>query len=195
MSVEAIEAFYQGHAELIEYLIKNGEITYASDANDNFRRSLILAVASHFEAEISTIVRALPGHHSKNNPMLVALVDQKAVSRQYHTYFQWDGTNGNSFFALFGLAYRAACVKKVKEDTKFDQSVRAFLSLGSTRNLIVHQNFVEFSVEKTPKDIIEEFRRAQEFVDYVRASLLPPLPDEGEPVVVPSEPSSPIAGN
>ncbi len=176
MSVASIEAFYQGHAELIAYLLKNGEITFVSDATDNFRRSLILAVASHFEAEISAIVRALPGHHSKNNPMLIALVDQKAVSRQYHTYFQWEGTSGNSFFSMFGPAYKAMCQKKVKEDSSFDQSVRAFLSLGSTRNQIVHLNFVEFSVDKTPEDIIKEFRLAQTFVDYVRSSLLPPLP-------------------
>ena len=185
MSVASIEAFYQSHADLIAYLLERGEPTFASDATGNFQRSLILAVASHFEAEISEIVRALPGHHSKNNPMLIALVDQKAVSRQYHTYFQWDGTNGNSFFAMFGPAYKAMCAKKVKEDTDFDQSVRAFISLGSTRNQIVHQNFVEFAVDKTPDDIIKEFRRAQTFVDYVRSSLLPALTPEDMAAMAP----------
>jgi RiboL-PSP-HEPN len=176
VSVAAIEAFYRGNVELIEFLLANGQLSYASDANDNFRRSLVIAAASFFEGEISDIVRKLPAHHADGNPFLVSLVDIKAVSRQYHTYFEWDKPNANKFFSMFGADYKSACQKKFNEDTQFKSAVTAFLSLGATRNLIAHENYVTFNVDKTPDDIIKEFREAITFVEYVRATLLPSKP-------------------
>lgn len=180
MSVASIEAFYQGHVEIIDFLLKNGQPSFASDANDNFRRSLILAVASFFESEICAIVRALPAHHADGNAFLTALIDQKAVTRQYHSYFDWEKTNANKFFSMFGPEYRIACQKKVESDADFQAAVRAFLSLGVARNRVAHQNYVDFTVDKTPADIIEEFRRALTFVEYVRSSLLPAKPSNSD---------------
>ncbi|MFG1342484.1 HEPN domain-containing protein [Xanthobacter autotrophicus] len=174
MSTSYVEEFYRAHTELIGYLINSGQPSFASDANDNFRRSLVLAIASYFEHEISEVVRKLPVKHAQGNPFLMALVEQKAVSRQYHTYFQWDGPNANRFFSLFGAAYKEAAEKKFKEDGEFKASVQAFLSLGDTRNKLVHENYVRFSVDLTPEDIIARFRQAEKFLDYVRETLLPP---------------------
>ena len=186
MSAASIEAFYKSHTDLVEFLLENGQPTFASDTTDNFRRSLVLAVASFFETEISAIVRTLPARHAAGNAFLTALVDQKAVTRQYHGYFDWEKTNANKFFSMFGPEYKAACQKKVDAEPDFQAAVRAFLSLGDTRNRIAHLNYVEFTVDKSPNDIIDDFRRAQAFVDYVRSSLLPPLPEEGEPAPGPA---------
>ena len=190
VSVASIEAFYKAHTDLIEFLIENGQPTFASDTTDNFRRSLVLAVASFFETEISAIVRALPARHADGNAFLTALVDQKAVTRQYHGYFDWDKTNANKFFSMFGPEYKAACQKKVEAEPDFQAGVRAFLSLGDTRNRIAHLNYVEFTVDKTPNDIITEFRSAMKFVDYVRSTLLPPKPPAPADVDAPTHPAA-----
>ena len=173
MSAAAIEAFYSGNVELIEYLLSNNQVSYASDANDNFRRSLVIAIASFFEEEISGIVRKLPLLHANGNVFLVSLIEKKAISRQYHTYFDWERSNANSFFSMFGAEYKAACEKKFNEDPALKAGVLAFLSLGATRNLIAHGNYIAFNVDKTPEDIVKEFRQAMVFVEYVRSSLLP----------------------
>ncbi|HVJ55414.1 MAG TPA: HEPN domain-containing protein [Aliidongia sp.] len=174
MSVAAIEAFYRGNVELIEFLLANEQLSYASDAADNFRRSLVIAIGSFFEGEISDIVRQLPFHHANGNAFLTSLIERKAVSRQYHTYFDWENSSANSFFSMFGAEYKAACQRKLNDEPSFKSAVQAFLSLGATRNQIAHKNYVSFNVDKTPEDIVKEFRQALTFVEYVRASLLPP---------------------
>lgn len=178
MSEPFVESFYRSHKELADFLIANGQPTFAADANENFRRSLILAVASFFEHEICEIVRSLPARHAQGNPFLTELVAQKAVARQYHTYFEWDKTNANKFFAMFGAAYKASSQRKFDEDSDFKASVQAFLSLGETRNRMVHQNYLQFPLDLSSDDIIDKFRQARGFVEYVRETLLPP--DERE---------------
>jgi hypothetical protein len=181
VSESYVEEFYLNYQELIEFLLKNGQPSFAADASDNFRRSLILAIASYFEHEISEIIRALPGRYASGNPFLLELVAQKAVARQYHTYFEWDKANANKFFAMFGSEYKAASQKKFSDEPDFKAAVQAFLSLGDTRNRLVHQNYVQFSVDMSAGDIIEKFRQAQTFLAYVRTTLLPPKSPEAPP--------------
>ncbi|RWC46090.1 MAG: hypothetical protein EOS55_18235 [Mesorhizobium sp.] len=173
MSEPYVESFYRSHRDLADFLIANGQPTFAADANENFRRSLILAIASFFEHEICEIVRSLPARHARGNPFLTELVAQKAVARQYHTYFEWDKPNANKFFSMFGAEYKAASQRKVDEDPDFKTSVQAFLSLGETRNQMVHQNYLQFPLDLSSDDIILKFRQAQRFVEYVRETLLP----------------------
>lgn len=174
MATGHVEEFYRVHRDLIDYLIQNNQPSFASEANDNFRRSLVLAIASYFEHEISNIVRDLPVHHAGSHPMLLAIIEQKAVARQYHSYFDWDSPNANKFFSLFGSEYKAMASRKVTDDPDFKRAVAAFLALGVTRNRLVHQNYVQFDVDKTPEDIIGLYRDALAFLDFIKATLLPP---------------------
>jgi hypothetical protein len=187
MAESYIESFYRSHRDLVDFLLENGQPTFAADVNENFRRSLILAIASSFEHDISDIIRSLPARHAHGNAFLTELVAQKAVARQYHTYFEWDKPNANKFFSMFGPDYKAASQKKFNEDSAFKASVLAFLSLGETRNRMVHQNYLQFSLDLSPDDIIQKFRQAQSFIDYIRKSLLPPEnPDETLQPIPPS---------
>lgn len=186
MTDSYIESFYSTHRDLIDFLLANGQPTFAADASDNFRRSLVLAITSSFEHDISEIVRSLPARHANGNPFLTELVVQKAVTRQYHTYFEWDKPNANKFFSMFGPAYKAVSQKKFSDDPNFRASVLSFLSLGETRNRMVHQNYLQFSLDLSPDDIILKFRQAKCFVDYIRQSL---LPTDNQDEATPSTPS------
>jgi hypothetical protein len=131
----------------------------------------LLAVASYFEHEVSQIIRDVPVKHAAGNALLSALVENKAVSRQYHTYFDWDKLNANKFFASFGDECKEKFVKRTR-DPEFKDCVNAFLQIGQSRNRLVHRNFVEFDVEKTPEEIYFLFEKALIFVKYIRDSLL-----------------------
>jgi len=179
-----IETFYASHKAVVDFLIANKQPSFASDTNNNFRRSLILAIASSFEHEITEIVAQIPHVHAQGNPMVVGLIEQKVIPRQYHTYFDWDKKNANKFFAMFGGGYAELAKTRVGADEGLDQAVKNFLALGDTRNRLVHLDYVNFDIEKSPHDIIAMFRSAQKFVTFLRVTLLEkvePLPT-AEPI-------------
>jgi HEPN superfamily RiboL-PSP-like protein len=172
MPATEIDAFYETHRALYEYLLAQREVTFANEANNNFRRSLVLAIASYFEHQVTEIVREVPRKHADGHPFVCELIEQKAVARQYHTYFDWEGRNANKFFALFGSAFRDAARALVQKDDALDGSIRAFLELGDTRNRLVHLNFVAFDVDKTPEDIMVLYRSALSFLAFLKGQLL-----------------------
>ncbi|MDR6293770.1 hypothetical protein E9232_006323 [Inquilinus ginsengisoli] len=179
MAGDSIERFYETHQKLYEFLLQSGEPTFAVEANNNFRRSLILAIASYFEHEITDIVRGISKIHANGSSIICELLEQKAINRQYHTYFDWEKKNANKFFGLFGAEFQAVAKEKVRGDSSLDQAIKNFLELGDTRNRLVHLNYVVFDVDKTPNDIMSLFRSSLIFVDFLTTTLLkaPDNPD------------------
>lgn len=150
-------------------------------ANDCFRKALLLAAASHFERVITAAVLSYVEIGTKKNPVICEFVRKKGLSRQYHTLFKWDGKNANTFFALFGDTFASYAKQRVKDDSALDDSIRAFLELGEDRNRLVHEDFGNFTLEKTAAEIFELFKRAQIFADRVAVLLSEcPLPDVEE---------------
>ncbi|MET3973006.1 HEPN domain-containing protein [Bradyrhizobium sp. S3.9.1] len=167
-----IETFYASHKAVVDFLIANQQPSFASDTNNNFRRSLVLAIASSFEHEITGIVAEIPHVHAQGNPIMVGLIEQRVIPRQYHTYFDWDKKNANKFFAMFGAEYAELAKARVAADAALDQAVKDFLTLGDTRNRLVHLDYVNFDIEKSPDDIIAMYRSAQRFIVFLRDTLL-----------------------
>ncbi|WP_018457408.1 HEPN domain-containing protein [Bradyrhizobium sp. WSM4349] len=181
-----IETFYASHKAVVDFLIANQQPSFASDTNNNFRRSLILAIASSFEHVITGIVAEIPHVHAQGNPMMVGLIEQKVIPRQYHTYFDWDKKNANKFFAMFGAEYAELAKARVAADATLDQAVKDFLALGDTRNRLVHLDYVNFDIEKSPDDIIAMYHSARRFVAFLRDTLLrtPERSAEAGPAVI-----------
>jgi hypothetical protein len=173
-----IETFYASHKAVVDFLIANEQPSFASDTNNNFRRSLILAIASSFEHEITGIVAEVPRVHAGGNPIMVGLIEQKVIPRQYHTYFEWEKKNANKFFAMFGDEFSDMAKASVTANAELDQAVKDFLALGNTRNRLVHLDYVNFDIDQSPEDIIVLYRSAQKFIGFLRAGLLvaPDLP-------------------
>src|SRR5689334_8077928 len=124
MPATEIENFFSTHKGLYEFLLTNQQPTFASEANNNFRRSLILAIASSFEHEITGIIREIPRVHAGSNPIVSGMVEHKVISRQYHTYFDWEGKNANKLFAMFGPEFSERAKAQVKTNLTLEQSVR-----------------------------------------------------------------------
>ena len=147
-------------------------------AADNFRKALILAAASHFEYRVSKRVLDFVHEQANGNGLVVGFVKNKAISRQYHTWFKWDETNANQFFGLFGSTFKKMMTERIMESEELRHSIRAFLEVGNERNKLIHQDFASFALEKTLPEIYELYHQSLLFVDslakYLRECEPPP---------------------
>lgn len=166
------QQFESGNA-LVSYLKAQQELTLSNEAENNFSKNILLSAASYFENVISETVIEFAKVHSDNDDLIISIIRQKAVSRQYHTYFQWDGSkNANSFFSLFGDDFKNKMSKKVKVDPIFEEAIKAFYQIGQERNKMVHQNFAEIVLDKTAEEIYKLYQTALFFIDTIKIELL-----------------------
>ena len=170
-----VEAFYKDHYALYQHLLDTREVSFASDLNMTFCKALVLAIASHFEHEVTEILREVPLRHAAGNPLITAMIEKQVIARKYHTYFDWDRLTAGPFFALFGEDFKSSIQDKIKLEVAANRSMKAFLELGQIRNKLVHQNFVQFDVSKTPEELIGQFREALPFLAFLRENLFKQL--------------------
>ena len=130
-----------------------------------------MAAASYFEKALSDAVIEFAETATAEGHPLMWLVKNKAVSRQYHTWFDWDRKNANSFFGLFGELFKEHMIERVEGDKELAGSIRAFLEIGSERNRLVHEDFANLSLEKTTQEIYTLYSDARMFVDRFPTSL------------------------
>lgn len=168
-----VDVLYEEGCELLRYLSEQKEITLRQQAENSFKKSFLLAAASFFEKEVSEMVERFADCASNSNKMLVGFVLSKAIKRQYHTYFDWEGKNANSFFALFGEDFKKRMDAKVRESQELERSVRAFLDLGLERNKLVHKNYGEVVIDKTAEELYLAYQLARSFMAVLRAELVP----------------------
>ena len=171
MPSTVVDRLHEDFVSLLSVLDEADEVSLRAVADENFRKSLLLAAASYFERRMTETVLSFVEDATNRNLLVTALVRNRAVSRQYHTWFQWDAGNANSFFGLFGSGFRDFMKSRIREDDDLDDSVRAFLELGRERNRLVHQDFGAFPLEKTTEEIHALYRRALRFVDEVPGAL------------------------
>lgn len=177
MPTTGIEEFFSTHKSVYDFLLAKGEPTFATETNDNFRRSLVLAIASSFEHEITGIMREIPRVHAGKSTLVAGILEQRVISRQYHTYFDWERRNANKFFGMFGSEFSERAKAHVRDSPSLNQSIVDFLELGETRNKLVHLDYVTFDINKTPDDIIALYRSARLFISFLREWLLDEKPE------------------
>jgi hypothetical protein len=168
MNNTIIDKLYIDYLDLLNYLQANKEISLINDADNNFKKVLLLSIASFFEHEITQILLEFINTSSNNNSRIYSFTKKKAVDRQYHTYFNWDIKKGaNQFFSLFGDEFKKDIEMDLRSNDALEKAVRDFLEIGSTRNELVHENFGNFTLDKTAKEIYELYRSASMFIDYL----------------------------
>ncbi|MEA3324548.1 MAG: HEPN domain-containing protein [Euryarchaeota archaeon] len=162
---------YKEFKEMIDYLETNKEISLKIVADDNLKKVLLLSAASYFEDEIKDIILSFVEKNSGTNLIIISFVKNKAVERQYHTYFDWSARNANRFFSLFGDGFKDQASEDVKDNSELEKSIRAFLEIGNLRNELVHGNFAVFPIEKTVEEIYGLYCSAHKFIDYLSSKL------------------------
>jgi hypothetical protein len=166
-----VTAFYERQSELLAHLLEAKELSLAQDAEQMLQKNLPLAAASYFEHIVTSALREYVRIKSNNCDELTALFDQKVIKRQYHALFDWDKSNANRFWGLFGEAFKAATIAEIEAKPELAQAVKDFLILGELRNNIVHQNYVAYASGKSAAEIFELFRSAERFVTFAQARL------------------------
>lgn len=166
MSATAVERLHHELSELLSALRDAGEPSLHTVADDNSRKVLLMAAASYFERCMTDAVLDFVAESTAEGHVLTHLVRNKVVRRQYHTWFNWEDNNANSFFGLFGAEFRDHVKAVVADDDELASSIRAFLEVGRERNRLVHQDFASLSLEKTSREIYELYLTAMKFVEW-----------------------------
>lgn len=161
----AIDRLYGEAKSVLDILHEIHEASLEAAASNHFRKALLLAVASYFEHRASEHVLGFVYEFSEKSPLIGQLVKNKAVSRQYHTWFDWKENNANQFFGLFGSDFKKAMVENVKQSDELKASIQAFMEIGRMRNCLVHQDYATFSMDKTLDEIYDLYKCALSFVE------------------------------
>jgi RiboL-PSP-HEPN len=171
MMATIVDRLYTEFSDLIAYLDGKGEVSLRSVADENFRKSLLLAAASYFENRITNDILVFVDEASLKNQRVVELVKSKAISRKYHTFFNWDAANANQFFAIFGESFLNNMKAETADNAELDKAVKAFIELGRERNRLVHQDYGNVPLEKTTSEIYKLYETALSFVNVIPEKL------------------------
>jgi len=183
MVATIIDKLYEDNTSVLSHLLGANEISMYSDLDGKLKKVLVMSAASYFETEIRSIIETFVSRASNANAAVIGLVRNKAIERQFHTYFNWKDRNANLFFSVFGDTFSRHCREQVKTDMEVAEAIAAFLELGETRNKLAHLNFGAFPVEKTSAEIYGLYQRALPFLTYVRKKLVEEcgIPPGGSP--------------
>jgi hypothetical protein len=124
-------------------------------------------MASYFEHRVCSIVIDFVRERSGGSALVESFVRNKAIARQYHTWFKWDETNANQFFGLFGSEFKIIMTNRVKGSDELRSSIRAFLEIGNERNKLVHQDYATFPMEKTLNELYRLYKDALKFIEFL----------------------------
>jgi len=164
-----IDVIIQRHDLVRESLIAQGEVTLLADIDNEFRKILVLSIGSYFENQISGSIEVLV--RTSNSERIISLVKNKAIERQYHTYFDWNGKNPNSFLGLLGASFKEKINSEIKKDSTLSDGCEAFLKLGQKRNILAHENFADASLDWTLEEIKYLYFSALKFVSFLSIQI------------------------
>ncbi len=142
----------------MEFLDERGEISLRSTVDGNFRKSLLLCVASYFEKVLSDHIADFIEEVSSQNMIALEFVRNKAIRYQYHTWFAWKERNANQFFSLFGDEFKRFMRDRIKSTKLLIYRSKRFLK-SETKKPISASGFGSFSLEKTTAEIYELYRK------------------------------------
>lgn len=166
-----IDTIYTDFKDAVKVLQDAEQISLQIMLEANLRKTLLLSAASYFESRLTREVQEFADEVTSGNPLVCSLVQQKAISRQYHSWFDWDKSNANKFFALFGPSFRDHMSSKISEDESVSVYIKAFLKIGNLRNLLVHSDYASYFIDLTPDEIYELYKLADLFVSMVGPEL------------------------
>jgi hypothetical protein len=125
-----VDTIYEHTSEVFVKLLDAGDISLAMTLDALRAKSLLLASASYYEVQLTGCVRNFCVRQLGYPSIISNLVESKAISRQYHTWFDWKTPNAGPFFALFGKGFSSFMKTKIAEDRALGDGISDFLQLG-----------------------------------------------------------------
>jgi hypothetical protein len=149
MTQTIVDNLYNESIDTIELLQSSGQVSDAAISQLQFTKVFVLSAASYFEDRIQDLITDLVNSSTQQNNAIISFVKKKAISLQYHTYFDWGtkgdpykvGNNTNTFLSMFGDECKKALRAKIEDNDELKEAEKAFLEIGHMRNILVHSNF------------------------------------------------------
>jgi hypothetical protein len=168
---DIVQEVFDDHAAIVAHLQNAGELSYSTTLESTFPKVMLLAAASNLEEQVKAAVITFVRQTARDSEEIVNFLRNKAIERQYHTFFQWDGKNANQFFGLFGENFKQRMKEVVDADPELGQSIRDFLDLGNARNTLVHGNYAAAAMDKSARDVLSQYHSACVFVRRLEANF------------------------
>lgn len=172
MATDLFDSLFSDYTYLTEESLRTDPSGLAA-LELTYPKVLLLASASYLE---NATIEAILSLYAEPQPQeLRIFVEKQALTRKFHTLFDWKNQKATGFFGFFGEDCKARYTEK-RSAQDFCSKVDAFLQVGSLRNSLVHQNYADFDLGKTAGEIRDLHQEAKEF-----PSLIPQLvrPDIG----------------
>jgi len=167
----SVDRIYDDFKAMSAVLEPAREISLRTSIDDLFRKALLLAAASWFEHAVTETIVQIAQELSNQSSVLVNFLRNKAISRQFHTYFNWEKANATQFFGLFGEDFKNHMREQVAGDPTLEEAIKAFVEIGGERNRMVHEDYGAYSLEKTSDEIYSMYQRALPFVEGLGGHL------------------------
>jgi hypothetical protein len=171
MKPTAVDTVYVELRDAAAKLAAANEVSLQIALEAHARKTLLLSAASYFEMQLTREVQDFTNEVTGNNFLISNLVQTKAISRQYHQWFEWDKNNPNKFFSMFGKEFKNYMEKRLNEVDALAESGRAFMEIGRERNLLVHNDYASFPINKTPDEVYALYQKARLFVETIGAEF------------------------
>jgi RiboL-PSP-HEPN len=171
MRASIVDRIYQDNLDIFKFLEERNELSFMSQFNTVFTKTLLLSAASYFEHEICRMVQAFIEHKAQNDEYVIAIFKQKVIERQYHSYFDWKENNANKFFSLFGSTFKQKRLQDIQNNPELQPAIKSFMELGRERNKLVHQNFADCTIEKTAEEVYRLYQQAAVFIDFLESQF------------------------
>ena len=164
---DIVEKQYKEQSYVLEAIDIKKNTTIYTNYDSLSAKVLVLAAVSQFEVRITRAIQEYCSQYTDSDERITNLIRSKAIERQFHTYFDWKGRNANKFFGMFGSKFKEECERLIEENDNLKNGVKAFLSLGLDRNKLVHKDLLLESFDKTREEVMETYREARVFVNFV----------------------------
>lgn len=158
-----VDSLYEDFQSVMEK-IDVSEVSLRTSVEDVFQKSLAVAIGSYFERRVTGIVLEFVEKSSGNNVLVSEFVRNKAIHRQYHTYFQWGRANANQFFGLFGKDFRDHMTEYVRNNPEYGDYVSDFMQIGDIRNNVAH-DYEYVVINQNTHELHKLYQNARVFVD------------------------------
>lgn len=174
----SVDNLWEEITSIQEILKTQKEVSLLSDYNKTIRKVLLLSCGSHFEKEMTEMLKRCV-QKATNDERIVSFLEKQAIHQRYHTLFDWGTKNNpdqpskniNTFLKLFGDDFKNSVSSVNDED--FETAKNAFLEIGHIRNILVHNDFASYSYDqKTPEDIFQLYENAKKFIPKIEELLI-----------------------
>ena len=158
-----VDRLYKNFQATIEQ-IDVSEVSLRTSVEDVFQKSLAVAIGSYFERRVTGIVLEFVEKSSGNNVLVSEFVRNKAIERQYYSYFQWGRANANKFFSLFGKDFRDHMEKYITNNPEYEGFMKDFMDIGDLRNKVAH-DYEHVTINQTTQELYDLYLDASKFVE------------------------------